>query len=288
MIEVEELRYAYPGSSSDTLRGLSFRVSAGEIFGFLGPSGAGKSTTQSVLIGVRRGYRGRAMVGGRDAAAADSGYRMGLGIAFETPAFYLKLSGLENLSFFRGLYPGGGRAALPELVALMERLGLGDARDKPVGAYSKGMRTRLNLARALAHRAPILFLDEPTSGLDPASARDARELVRERAAEGAAVFLTTHDMATADALCDRVAFLVDGSIAACDAPAALKRRYGKAAVETVVEENGELCRREFPLSGLSGQPDFLASLEKPGLRSVRTLDATLDGIFISLTGRELS
>jgi len=141
----------------------------------------------------------------------------------------------------------------------------------------------------------MLFLDEPTSGLDPANARTVRELVLERAASGAAVFLTTHDMAAADALCDRVAFLVDGRIAACEAPAALKRRYGRQAVvvehATPVGTPGGMPAAapvEFPLAGLADNPAFLAELRKPGLVGVHTLDATLDRIFLELTGKELA
>jgi len=185
------------------------------------------------------------------------------------------------------LYPGAGASGKDAPADLMSRLGLGDALDKPVSAYSKGMRTRLNLARALAHRAPVLFLDEPTSGLDPASARDARELVRERARDGAAVFLTTHDMATADSLCDRVAFLVDGTIAACDSPDALKRRFGRREVSVELYKDGGTVSREYPLDGLADNPGFLGDLREPGLRNVNTLDATLDAIFIKLTGKEL-
>jgi fluoroquinolone transport system ATP-binding protein len=150
------------------------------------------------------------------------------------------------------------------------------------------MKMRLNLARAVIHRPRALFLDEPTSGLDPANARVVRDIVRERAADGAAVFLTTHDMAAADATCDRVAFLVDGRIAACDAPDALKRRYGKRAV--VVDRSGEPdgARAEFPLDGLADDEAFRAELRKPGVLGVRTLDSSLDGIFLRLTGKELA
>ena len=145
---------------------------------------------------------------------------------------------------------------------------------------------RLNLARAVIHRPKALFLDEPTSGLDPANARVVRDIVRERAAEGVSVFLTTHDMAAADAVCDRVAFLVEGRIAACDSPSALKRRYGRRAV--VIDRDGDCPQAEFPLEGLAGNEDFLGELKKPGLLGIRTLDSSLDAIFLQLTGRELS
>jgi fluoroquinolone transport system ATP-binding protein len=189
---------------------------------------------------------------------------------------------MENLLLFSSLYAG----QKDEPRALLDRLGLGEAADRRVGEYSKGMKMRLNLARALIHRPRMLFLDEPTSGLDPANARTVRELVLERAASGAAVFLTTHDMAAADAMCDRVAFLVDGRIAACDSPVALKRRYGRQAV-LVEHEPVSNLPAEYPLDGLADNPAFMDDLRKPGLVGIRTLDASLDRIFLELTGKEL-
>lgn len=309
MIDVHDLRFAYPRSKTQAIGGISFSVAPGEVFGFLGPSGAGKSTTQKILLGSLRGYAGRATVSGVEASKADGAYRSRIGAAFEFPCFYLKLTGLENLELFASFYPGSKDD--PRL--MLERLGLADAASRRVAEYSKGMKMRLNLARAVLHRPSVLFLDEPTSGLDPANARIVRDIVRERAADGAAVFLTTHDMAAADASCDRVAFLVDGRIAACDSPAALKRRYGKRAV--VVDrdeaaaavgerppaplaggagEPGSDARgpssgpAEFPLDGLADDEGFLAELRKPGVLGVRTLDASLDRIFLKLTGKELS
>ncbi len=294
MIEVKGLRFSYPGSKSEAIRGIDFSVAPGEGFGFLGPSGAGKSTTQRILLGSLRGYSGKASVSGVDANRADGAYRARIGAAFEFPCFYLKLTGLENLELFASFYP----EPRDDPRALLERLGLAEAGGRRVSEYSKGMKMRLNLARAVIHRPHVLFLDEPTSGLDPANARTVRDIVRERAAEGAAVFLTTHDMAAADAACDRVAFLVDGRIAACDGPAALKRRYGKRAVVVEREDPAEGPAsggrpaapdpEEFPLDGLADNAAFLAELRKPGLAAVRTLDSSLDRIFLQLTGKELA
>lgn len=288
MIEVKGLRFTYPRAKAEAVRGVDFSVAAGEVFGFLGPSGAGKSTTQRILLGSLRGYSGRAAVSGIEASRADGAYRSRVGAAFEFPCFYQKLTGLENLELFASFYPG----PKDDPRELLERLGLAEAADRRVAEYSKGMKMRLNLIRALIHRPRVLFLDEPTSGLDPANARTVRDLVRERAAAGAAVFLTTHDMAAADAACDRVAFLVDGRIAACDSPAALKRRYGKRAVvverEAPERDGPSLLSPEYPLDGLAEDEAFRAELRKPGLLGVRTLDSSLDRIFLRLTGRELA
>jgi len=285
MIEVKDLRFSYPKSKTEAIRGIDFSVAEGEVFGFLGPSGAGKRTTQRILLGTLRVYSGKAAVAGMEARAANGAYRARVGAAFEFPCFYQKLTGLENLELFASFYP----EPRDEPRALLERLGLADAANRRVAEYSKGMKMRLNLARAVIHRPRVLFLDEPTSGLDPANARTVRDIVRERAADGVAVFLTTHDMAAADAACDRVAFLVDGRIAACDSPAALKRRYGKRAVVVEREaEDGAAPRAEFSLDGLADNAEFLAELRKPGLLGVRTLDSSLDRIFLQLTGRELA
>ncbi len=288
MIEVKDLRFTYPRSKSEAVRGIGFSVSPGEVFGFLGPSGAGKSTTQRILLGSLRGYSGTASVAGVEASRADGLYRSRVGAAFEFPCFYQKLTGLENLELFASFYPG----PKDDPRALLERLGLAEAADRRVVEYSKGMKMRLNLARAVLHRPRALFLDEPTSGLDPANARTVREIVRERAAAGASVFLTTHDMAAADAACDRVAFLVDGRIAACDSPAALKRRYGRRAVvverEAPERDGPPVLSPEFPLDGLADDESFRTELRKPGLLGVRTLDSSLDRIFLRLTGRELA
>lgn len=289
MIAVNGLSYRYKKANSDALNGISFDIADGEIFGFLGPSGAGKSTTQRILTGSLTGYSGSARVNGHESSKADSAYRQGIGVCFEFPCFYEKLTGRENLQLFASMY-GGERE---DELALMARLGIGDAADKRVAAYSKGMRVRLNVARALMHRPRTLFLDEPTSGLDPSNARVVMQLIRERARDGCAVFVTTHDMGVADALCDRVAFLVDGAVAACDAPMALKRRYGKPAV--VVERDGYAAQSaaggdalEFPLEGLADNQAFLAELRRPGLTGVRTMDASLEKIFVELTGRSLA
>ena len=145
-------------------------------------------------------------------------YYRRIGVAFESPNHYLKLSGRENLVLFAGLYGG----ALWDIDQLLDRVGQGGDADKRVAEYSKGMRGRLTLARALQHRPEVLFLDEPTAGLDPVTARRVRHVIRSARDDGATIFLTTHDMTTADELCDRVAFLVDGRIAAVDVPRTLR------------------------------------------------------------------
>jgi fluoroquinolone transport system ATP-binding protein len=190
-------------------------VGRGEIFGFLGPSGAGKSTTQKLLIGLLHNHGGEAAVWGRDPLDWGPDYYERIGVSFELPNHYQKLTGLENLRFFASLYGG----ATLDPMELLDAVGLADDAHTRVGKYSKGMQMRLTFARSLINDPDLLFLDEPTSGLDPVNARKVKNMILDLKARGRTVFFTTHDMATADGLCDRVAFVVDGTIVASDRPA---------------------------------------------------------------------
>ena len=231
VVDVDGLTFTYASGTSPAVRNLSFRIDRGEVFGFLGPNGAGKSTTQKVLIGLLRGYRGAVSVLGRDVADWGADYYERIGVSFELPNHYLRLTGTENLSYFRALYRGETRR--PE--ALLEMVGLAEDGERLVSEYSKGMKTRLGVARALLNEPQLIFLDEPTVGLDPVSGRRIRNLVREMKEAGRTVFLTTHDMTVADDLCDRVAFIVNGEIRLVESPYDLKLAHG---ARTVVVEYG--------------------------------------------------
>jgi fluoroquinolone transport system ATP-binding protein len=214
VIDVRDLHFTYAHSNQPAVRGLSFIVERGEIFGFLGPSGAGKSTTQKVLIGLLEGYSGSVRVRGREVAAWTADDYERIGVSFEAPNHFLKLTGLENLHYFASLYHGPTRVP----AALLESVGLQSDGNRRVGEYSKGMKCRLSIARCLLNTPELLFLDEPTGGLDPVNMQRVKDLIRAERDGGATVFLTTHDMAAADELCDRVAFIVDGRIAGIDSP----------------------------------------------------------------------
>jgi fluoroquinolone transport system ATP-binding protein len=283
MITVSGLTYAYPKTTEPAVRDLSFAIEPGEIFGFLGPSGAGKSTTQKILIGLLRGYTGAVSVFGRDLSAWGSDYYERVGVSFELPNHFQKLTALENLRYFGALYSGPTEDPLD----LLELVGLRDDAGVPVGQFSKGMQARLNVARALLHRPELLFLDEPTAGLDPVNARNIRELIRVQKRAGRTVFLTTHNMAVADELCDRVAFIVDGEIRLIDSPRSLKLRYGRAAVQVEYAVNSHLERRAFELAGLGDNADFLTLLRSGAVETIHTAEATLEDVFIRVTGRSL-
>lgn len=284
MLDVADLRFTYTGTTAPVLRGFSFQIARGEIFGFLGPSGAGKSTTQNILTGLLRGYQGRVTVLGRDLATWKSDYYEHIGVAFELPTHFRKLTALENLAYFRALY---ARPALTPQEAL-DLVDLGAAGRVPVGQFSKGMQNRLSVARALLHAPELLFLDEPTSGLDPVNARRIKEVIRTRQAAGTTVFLTTHDMAVAADLCDRVAFIVDGALPLIDTPRALKLRYGVAELRVEYDTADGLAAQTFPLAGLADNPAFLTLLRSGTVQTMHTREATLEDVFVRVTGRHLA
>lgn len=284
MITVQDLEFTYAGATSAAVRGLDFEVHPGEIFGFLGPSGAGKSTTQRILSGLLKPYRGRVKVFDRELSDWDGDFYERIGVSFELPNHFLKLTGTENLEYFRALYQS--TTAEPEV--LLEAVGLGDSGGVRVGHYSKGMMTRLGVARALLHGPELVFMDEPTVGLDPTSARLVKEVIRTQRDQGKTIFLTTHDMATVDELCDRVAFIVGGEIKLIDRPRELKLSHGTDQV--VVEYQGAdgLARRSFPLSGLGTDQAFLDLLRTHPIQTIHTQEASLDDIFIRVTGERLA
>lgn len=286
MISVKNLTYTYPEANVETLHGLNFEIAEGEIFGFLGPSGAGKSTTQKILIGLLKEYGGQVQVMGKDVDSWGPDYFEHVGVSFELPNHYLKLTALENLNFFGSLYKGETVNPLE----LLNWVGLQDDADKKVADFSKGMKIRLNVARSLLHKPKVLFLDEPTSGLDPVNARKVKDLVLDLRQQGTTVFVTTHDMMVADELCDRVAFITDGNISVIDAPTALKKQYGTRDVQIEYLNGSQAIETaDFPLDGLgNNQPFFDLIKSAQRIETIHTQETTLENIFIEVTGKELA
>jgi fluoroquinolone transport system ATP-binding protein len=282
MITVEHVAYTYPGTNVPAVDDLSFAIAPGEIFGFLGPSGAGKSTIQKILIGLLKGYQGRITVMGKPLDTWGSNLYEHIGISFELPNHFLKLTALENLAYFGALYRNPARP-----LELLELVGLAEDAQTPVGQFSKGMKNRLNVARAMLPNPELLFLDEPTSGLDPVNARRIKDLIAAQRQSGRTVVLTTHNMAIAEELCDRVAFLVDGHIQLIDTPRTLKLEHGAPAVRVEYQANSHLAREEFALAGLGDNSIFLDLLRQGKVQTIHTQEATLDEIFIRVTGRRL-
>lgn len=283
MINVNNLTFTYTGTTEPAIKDISFIVQPGEIFGFLGPSGAGKSTTQKILFRLLQGFQGSVQVFERDLREWGYDYFEQVGVSFEMPNHYTKLTARENLRYFGALYQGNVKN--PD--ELLEMVGLLDDADTLVSQFSKGMKNRLSVARSLVNNPKLLFLDEPTAGLDPVNARKVKDLIKAQKDAGKTVFLTTHDMNIADELCDRVAFIVDGKLNVIDSPRELKLRYGKPEVRVEFGVNGKTEQRDFELAGLADNAEFLKLLREGGVRTLHTQEATLENIFIQMTGRSL-
>jgi ABC-2 type transport system ATP-binding protein len=276
-VAVSGLTKAYGGQ--DALRGISFAIEEGEVFGLLGPNGAGKTTTVEILEGYRRRDSGEVSVLGVDPADADGGWRDRIGIVLQSSAMYPRLSVFEHMRLFAGYY------ATPrdpdEVITLV---GLEEKRDALVKSLSGGQRRRLDLALGLVGDPELLFLDEPTTGFDPAARRAAWEMIRSLRALGKTVLLTTHYLDEAEQLADRVAVLRDGAIVALGTPEELG-----GARETEIRYR--LDGRDVVLS--TDEPTrILHELTAEALAAGRELEglsvrrATLEEIYLSLTEDE--
>ena len=280
MIRVSDLKFSY--TKQPFIEGMNFEVREGEIFGFLGPSGAGKSTVQKILTGLLTTYTGSVRVNGIEVKHHDNSFYENIGVDFEFPSLYEKLTASENLKFFGSLYQKQ-QPTLP----LLESVGLLGEADKKVSDYSKGMKSRLNFIKALLHDPALLFLDEPTSGLDPSSARRMKDIIAGEKAKGKTILLTTHNMYDATELCDRVAFIVDGKLRALDSPKNLIMSRGASKVCYTYSDGGKTQERET-LLGNTGEDSMLQRLIRENrLLSVHSSEPTLNDIFVELTGRRL-
>ncbi|MDA3891642.1 MAG: ABC transporter ATP-binding protein [Salinivirgaceae bacterium] len=283
MIQVANLIFRYPNQEIDTIKGISFKIEKGEIYGFLGPSGAGKSTTQKILIKLLSEYKGQIQVMGHDLKSYNNSYYNKIGVGFELPNHYAKLTGLENLKLFASFY----EVKNVDLMELLHKVGLTDAAHQKTQDYSKGMKMRLNFVRALLHDPEILFFDEPTSGLDPVNAKNIKDIILDLKAKGKTIFLTTHNMHDADELCDRVAFITNGQIMAEGSPKALKLKFGKPLLNVEYQNSG-FHLAEFELENLGQNLEFRNILESNKIISMHTREASLDEVFIKTTGEQLT
>jgi ABC-2 type transport system ATP-binding protein len=282
-IVAEGLTYSY--GDLVAVDHIDFCVEEGEIIGFLGPNGAGKSTTVKMLTGQIRAKAGKATVLGFDVATQAKQMQAHAGICFENTNLYEEMSGVENLKLFARLFGIQDFDAQ----ALLSRVGLGARGKDLVSRYSKGMKQRLMVARALLNRPKILFLDEPTGGLDPVSSEAIRNIILEERQRGATIFLTTHDMMEADKISDRVAFINQGKIAAIDTPLNLKQRYGKRSIKAqVTGADGRLESREILLDSDNTAEQVHRLLANEKVVTLHSDEATLEDIFIQITGRGLA
>lgn len=283
IIEVRDLGFTYRQTGKAAVTSMNFSIGEGEIFGFLGPSGAGKTTTQRLIIGLLRGYSGSINVMGKERRLWSDDFFEDTGVAFDFPNLYLKLTAAENLKLIGSYY----RRRACDTDALLDSVGLLPHRDQRVDSFSKGMKMRLNFIRSLMHEPRLLFFDEPTSGLDPVNAYTVREIILRQKREGKTVFLTTHNMTVAEQLCDRVAFVADGAIVLTGSPKELMVEYGSPMIKVEYLEDNNRCETIFNLDSLGTNNDFLSLIKAGRIVSVHSCEATLEDIFIKLTGRRL-
>ena len=296
MIEAIELRRTYRATTGilrrrplavEAVRGISFEVAEGELFGLLGPNGAGKTTTIKMLITLLLPTAGEARVLGYDVVRDAREVRKRIGYVFGGDrGLYERLSGLDNLRYFGELYGLSGKRQRVRIREVIELVGLAGRERERVEGYSRGMRQRLHIARGILHDPQVVFLDEPTIGVDPVGARELRLMIAGLVEAGKTVLLTTHYMFEADSLCDRIAVIAGGRIVAEGTPSALK---GRVADQTVVEvevfgiKEHELAQLR-DLRGVAAvsveerdQTQLLTIQSSRGLELTHDLRASLDG-----------
>ncbi len=289
------------------VKGISFRIRSGELFGLLGPNGAGKTTTINLLTGLARPDRGRMRIGGVDCTDRLKAAQHLLGVVPDESNLYPELSGRENLRFCGALYGMHQRARRTRADELLAQFGLTGAADRRFATYSKGMKRKLTIAAGIIHRPAILFLDEPTTGIDVASARQIRQLISDLHRDGTTVLLTTHYIEEAERLCERIAFLVEGEIVRLDTVEELMRPVaGRHVMEFVVSGGSPPSVGEFTaafpdvycewgvdrLRVSSSTPvrigPVVQFLEDQGMvvAEARAVRPSLEDVFVEITGIE--
>jgi ABC-2 type transport system ATP-binding protein len=245
------------------VRDLSLSVYSGEVFGLLGPNGAGKTTTVRMLSALLEPSRGKAFVSGFQVGKDDQDIRRKIGFLPEAPGLYDGLTAEQNLAFYGAMYEV--EEITQQIQIYLEMLGLWARRFEPVGTFSKGMRQKLAIARALLHEPEILFLDEPSSGLDPQAARLVRDFIMELKDQGRTIILCTHNLEEADRLCDRVA-VINGHLLALDSPGELRQKiFGRKVVFHLAQP-----QREF--ESLLGEFDFVSQVQVHGNKILAAVD----------------
>jgi ABC-2 type transport system ATP-binding protein len=252
------------------VRDLNLRVEPGQVYGLLGPNGSGKSTTLKIILGLVSPSRGRTEIFGRDSRLVES--REAVGFLPENPYFYKYLSGEETLRFFGRLCRLSGARLKNRTDELLELVGLTKARKRRLGTYSKGMLQRIGLAQALIHEPKLLVLDEPTAGVDPAGSRQIRDLIVDLKRRGITVLLSSHLLAQAQEICDRVAILADGALV----------REGRLEELIAIENQTELVVANAS-SSLVDEIESLINRSNAKLIERRRSTTTLEKLFLDAT-----
>lgn len=283
-IKIEQVSFRYPKKKEDAIKGVSLEVGQGQIFGLLGPSGSGKSTLQKLLIKLLEGYRGTITIQGRNLKDYEpEEFYSQIGVCFELPNHYNKLTALENLLLFKSFY----NQKTHDPKELFEIFNLKESMHKRVSTYSKGMKMRLNFMRSILHFPKVLFLDEPTSGLDPSNAQIIRQYILGLKRGGVTVFLTTHNMSDVEFLCDHVAFFVDGTIVLDGCPKKLMQTFGEKKVVCEFIEDQIKIEKTYDLNQLGSNQEFLDLLLKSKIEALHSQEANLNDVFIKSTGKKI-
>lgn len=278
---LRNVNFRYNKKQDNVLCDVSFNVQAGTIFGLLGPSGAGKSTTQKVMIKLLNDYDGEILYFGKPLKSYNKSFFEDIGVGFEMPVLFNKLTAMENLSFFANLYK-----RKIDYEALLIRVGLGEAKNQQVGQYSKGMKTRLNFVRALINDPKVIFFDEPTNGLDPTNARIIKDIIMELKAAGKTIFISTHLMGDVEELCDEVAFISEGKVLEISTPKALKLRYGKPQIRVEYLKDEVTSQALFPLQDIGANAEFINLLKQYPLLTIHSAETSMEQIFIDVVGKK--
>lgn len=281
MISVDNVHFSY--SKKPFIQNMTFSVGKGEVFGFLGPSGAGKSTIQKILTGILSSYRGNVFVSGVDIRRIGRDFYEKIGVDFEFSSLFEKMTARENLRFFSSLYS----SSCTDINELLHKVNLLMDADKKVSAFSKGMKSRLNFIKCLVHNPDILFLDEPTSGLDPSNAAVMKQLIIEQKKLGKTIILTTHNMYDAAELCDRVAFIVDGTLKALDTPWNLMHKNTNFNITYSWMEDGQKKEKSIPVTQTADDEKLLSLIRLNALVSIHSREPNLNDVFSEITGRVL-
>jgi ABC-2 type transport system ATP-binding protein len=309
IIDVADLRKRYAGAKQEAVAGVSFSVQEGEVFGLLGPNGAGKTTTIGSMTTRVKPTSGRVVVDGIDVVADPVAAKRVIAVVPQRPNLDRSLNALENLTFHGAYFGYSRRARKRRAEELLAQLGLEGRGDDRVDNYSGGMAQRLIIARALMHDPRVLFLDEPTTGLDPQSRLFLWDQMEALKARGVTLLLTTHDMAEADRLCDRIAIVDHGKVIASDTPRGLRRVLPEAeglelrlASETdpgaalaglgtshTSEADGDGAWKVRIYGADVAPSTAIAAAEQAGARLVdfSRIEGTLEDVFVHLTGRDL-
>ena len=284
MIKVQNLFYSYTGDENYAVKDVNFEVENGEVFGFLGPSGAGKSTTQGILTGLLPMQKGIAEVAGYDMKKPPREMFNKIGVSFEQSNVYGKLTALENLDFYKKLFD------VPTLdsMELLRMAGLEHVANKKAATFSKGMKHRLTFVRSMINNPALWFLDEPTTGLDPAIASQIKDIIKGKHKDGKTIFLTTHNMFIADELCDRVGFIIDGVLKLVDSPRNLKLQYGEQFVDVEYKVDGGTKKEVLSIVNTEDKHRLNHIINNHEIEMMHTKEATLEEIFIKVTGRGLN